>query len=57
MFNRTNGMQTNINGLQAEALLGVQNSLREKMLNGEAGSFAADDCYVKFEQVTVDEQV
>ena len=57
LFNRNSKTQTSINGIQAEALLGIQNSVREKMLRGETGSFSTDDAYVKFEKVITDGQV
>ncbi len=49
-FNRVSKCETFINGIQAEALLGLQNSVREKILKGELGAFTTDDAYVKFEK-------
>ena len=57
IFNKKTKIQTFISGLQAEALLGIQNSVREKMLRGKTASFATDDAYVKFEKVTINEKV
>lgn len=57
IFNKKTKIQTLISGLQAEALLGIQNSVREKMLRGKTASFATDDAYVKFEKVTINEKV
>ena len=54
LFNKTTKTETSINGIQAEALLGLQNSAREKMLKGKISAFATDDAYVKFEKVTTD---
>ncbi len=55
VFNRNTKIETYINGIQAESMLGVQTTVREKMKNGETSSFATDDAYVKFEKVTIDE--
>lgn len=57
LFNKNTKTETFINGIQAEALLGVQNSVREKILKGETFSFATDDAYVKFDKVMADETV
>ncbi len=51
VFNRNTKTETYINGVQAEAMLGIQNSVREKIYNGELGAFTTDDAYVKFEYV------
>ncbi len=56
LFNRNTKTQTYINGIQAEALIGMQNSIREKMLNGEQSTFTTDDAYVKFERITLNVQ-
>lgn len=57
VFNRNTKNETKINGIQAEALLGVQNSVREKLVKGELSSFATDDAYVKFEKAISDAQI
>ena len=49
-FNRNTGCETFINGIQAEALIGLQNNIREKMLKGELSAFTFDDAYIKFEK-------
>ena len=49
-FNRNTGCETFINGIQAEALIGVQNHIRAKMLSGELNAFTTDDAYIKFER-------
>lgn len=54
IFNKTTKTETVINGLQAEALLGLQNSAREQILKGKLSAFATDDAYVKFEKVSTD---
>ena len=51
IFNRNSGCETLINGIQAEALIGTQNNIREKMLKGELDAFTTDDSYIKFEKV------
>ncbi len=51
IFNRITKCETYINGVQAEALIGIQNNIREKMLNAELSAFTTDDAYVKFERV------
>ncbi len=53
LFNRQTKSETYINGIQAESLLGIQDSVREKMKKGETSSFATDDAYVKFDRITV----
>lgn len=52
-YNRHTKLETYINGVQAEALLGLQNNIRNKILNGEMSTFSTDDAYVKFEKVCV----
>ena len=51
VFNRKTKTESYINGLQAEALLGLQNSVREQMAIGATSAFATDEAYVKFEYV------
>lgn len=50
-FNRNTKCETCINGIQAEALLGTQNSIREKILKGELNAFTTNDAYIKFDKV------
>lgn len=57
LFNRNTKTETYINGVQAESLLGSQNSIRDKIKNGETSSFATEDAYVKFEKVSFDEKI
>lgn len=49
-FNRNTKCESFINGIQAEALIGVQNSVREKMLKGELNAFTTDEAYIKFDK-------
>ena len=51
VYNRTNKTQTLINGVQADAMIGIQVGVREKILDGELTVFTVDDAYVKFEKV------
>ena len=52
-YNRDTKLETYINGIQAEALIGLQNNIRQKMLNGELSTFSTDNAYIKFEKVCV----
>lgn len=49
LFNKITKIETFINGVQAEALLGLQNLIRERVQKGEMDAFSTDNCYVKFE--------
>lgn len=51
LFNRKTRTETNINGVQAEALTGLQTSIRDRMKEGMMDAFSTDDVYVKFEYV------
>lgn len=51
IFNRINKTETYINGMQAESMLGLQNSVREKIKCGQMDAFSTDGAYVKFEKV------
>ncbi len=51
IFNRTNKTETFLNGLQAEAMLGLQTSIRAKIRSGEMDAFSTNDSYVKFEKI------
>lgn len=53
LFNRVNKTETFINGLQAEAMLGVQNAIREKVRHGEMDAFSTDEAYIKFEKIEI----
>lgn len=51
IFNRITKTETFLNGLQAEAMLGLQTSIKTKILAGEIDAFSTDDSYVKFEKI------
>ena len=51
MFNRVNKSETFLNGVQAEAMLGLQTNVREKIKSGQMDAFSTEDAYVKFEYV------
>lgn len=51
LFNRINKTETYINGVQAESMIGLQSSIRSKMLAGEISTFSTEDAYVKFEKI------
>ncbi len=51
VFNKKNRTETYINGVQAEALLGVQTSAKDKIKNGETDTFATENLYVKFDKI------
>ena len=49
-FNRDTKCESFINGVQAEAMIGTQNNIRSKILNGELSSFTTENAYIKFEK-------
>ncbi len=51
VYNRINKTESLINGMQADAMIGIQSGVREKFLAGELTAFSTDDAYVKFEKV------
>ena len=51
VFNKETQVETLINGLQAEALLGMQNEVREKFKRKETDIFSTDTLFVKFESI------
>lgn len=53
IFNRINKTETYLNGMQAEAMLGVQNAVREKIRSGQLDVFSTDTAYVKFEKIEI----
>jgi len=55
VFNRNTRTESYISGLQAEALLGLQNAVREQIAKGECSAFATNDAYVKFDYVEYSE--
>lgn len=52
-FNRNTKCESFISGVQAEALIGLQNNVREKMYKGKLSAFTTDDAYIKFEKAEV----
>ncbi len=48
-FNKQNNTISYINGIQAEALIGLDNLTREKLLRGDIEVFSTDNAFVKFE--------
>lgn len=51
LFNRNNKTETYINGIQAEAMLGLQNNIRDKVKSGQMDAFSTENAYVKFEKI------
>lgn len=51
MFNRITKSETYLNGLQAEAMLGLQSSIREKIKLGQIDAFSTENAYVKFDSI------
>ncbi len=51
VYNRKNKSETVINGVQADALIGIQTGIREKFLDGSLSAFSTEDAFVKFEKV------
>lgn len=56
VFNRTNKTISYINGLQAEAMLGMQKGLYEKIKQGIIKTFSTENEYVQFEKTRIKEQ-
>lgn len=53
VYNRHNGTETFINGMQADALIGAQDNVRENFLNKTLSAFSTDDAYIKFEKAKI----
>lgn len=53
VFNKDTQIETLINGLQAEAFVGMQNDVRAKLLNSETDIFLTDNLFVKFEYLEI----
>ena len=51
MFNRINKSETYLNGVQAEAMTGLQSNIREQIKDGKMDAFSTDSAYIKFEYV------
>ncbi|MCI1273889.1 MAG: hypothetical protein LKG27_05595 [Clostridiaceae bacterium] len=54
VFNKTLKTESFITGVQADGLLGLQNSIRTQILNGELSVFMCDDAFVKFEKIELE---
>lgn len=54
VFNKVLKTESYITGMQAEGLLGLQDALREQMLNGQLSVFMTDDLFVKFEKTELE---
>ncbi len=52
-FNKQNNTISFINGIQAEALLGLDILSREKLLKGEIEVFSTENAFVKFEYTEI----
>lgn len=53
IFNRKNKLESFINGIQAEAMLGLQTALREKIKSGQMDAFSTENAYVKFKKIVL----
>lgn len=53
VFNKSTQLETLINGLQAEAMLGMQNDIRNQLLKCEIDVFSTETLFVKFEYIEV----
>lgn len=51
IFHKNTKQESFINGIQAEGLIGLQASLREKIKTGEQDAFSSGEMYVKFEKI------
>ena len=55
LFNKVSKIETFINGIQAEALLGLQSAMRSKIKQKEADAFSTSDSFVKFEHIELED--
>lgn len=53
VFNKTNQTENYINGIQAEALLGMQETVRKALVSGKISAFISGELYVEFLYATV----
>lgn len=53
VFNRKDKSETFVNGIQAEAMIGIQPGVREKILAKVLTAFSTEDVFVKFEKAVV----
>ena len=52
-YNKENNTISYINGIQAEAMLGLDNVSREKLIKGESEVFSTDTAFIKFEYADI----
>lgn len=55
IFNRKTRSESYINGIQAESLIGLQNSVRENIRKGLMDAFSTDSALIRFEYCKTDE--
>ncbi len=48
VFNKNTRVESLINGVQAEAMIGLQETVRDALFNGKIKAFVAGDVYVEF---------
>lgn len=53
VINKRLKIESFINGIQAEGLLGLQDNVRKEMLEGKCDVFSTDDLFVKFYQAEI----
>lgn len=53
VYNRNNKTETFIDGVQADAMIGLKNAIREQFLNKTLTAFSTDDTFVKFESTVI----
>ncbi|MDD3325378.1 MAG: hypothetical protein PHN38_09700 [Sulfurospirillaceae bacterium] len=53
LFNRATKQRALINGSQVECLIGIDNSLREKLTSHQVDTFLVEDYYVKFHHASI----
>lgn len=52
-YNKQNNTVSYINGIQAEAMLGLDNTSRDKIAKGEIDVFSTDNAFIKFEYADI----
>lgn len=52
-FNKLNKTISYINGIQAEAMLGLDTASRDKLIKGEIDVFSTENAFVKFEYADI----
>ncbi len=52
-FNKLNNTISYINGIQAEAMLGLDSVSRERLIKGEIEVFSTENAFVKFEYAEI----